>query len=148
MSAAAEQIYATRTFTDPEVPMIELKGVSRRFVKKLDIAARLANKLGADVREEIVHAVDGVDLASARARSSAWSASPAAASRRSAASWPASIPQSGQIFWNGQDVAGLQGDAARTAKLRRQMIFQDPYASLNPRMRWPTSWARPRRSMA
>jgi peptide/nickel transport system ATP-binding protein len=46
------------------------------------------------------------------------------------------LPQSeGQVFWNGQDVATLTGEAARTAKLRRQMIFQDPYASLNPRMR-------------
>ena len=44
-------------------PLIELKGVTRRFVKSLDVAGKLAAKLGADVKEEIVHAVDGVDLA-------------------------------------------------------------------------------------
>ena len=40
-----------------------LRGVSKRFVKSLDVAARIGNLLGANVREEVVHAVDGVDLA-------------------------------------------------------------------------------------
>ena len=62
MSATDAQIYETRTFTETETPMIELRGVSRRYSKKLDIAAKLARRLGADVREEIVHAVDKVDL--------------------------------------------------------------------------------------
>ena len=63
MSAAAERDdHAPRIFSDTETPMVELRGISRRFAKKLDIAAKLARRLGADVREEIVHAVDGVDL--------------------------------------------------------------------------------------
>jgi peptide/nickel transport system ATP-binding protein len=37
--------------------------VSKRFVKSLDVSARIGNALGAGVREEVVHAVDGVDLA-------------------------------------------------------------------------------------
>ena len=43
-------------------PIIELREVSKRFVKPLDTAARLANLLGASQREEVVHAVDGVNL--------------------------------------------------------------------------------------
>jgi peptide/nickel transport system ATP-binding protein len=43
--------------------LLELRGASKRFVKTLDTAARLANLLGANAREEIVHAVDRVDLA-------------------------------------------------------------------------------------
>ena len=44
-------------------PIVELKNVSKRFVKSLDMAGKLAAKLGADIREETVHAVDSVDLA-------------------------------------------------------------------------------------
>ena len=44
-------------------PIIELRGVSKRFVKHLDVAARVGNLFGAGMREEIVHAVDHVDLA-------------------------------------------------------------------------------------
>ena len=44
-------------------------------------------------------------------------------------------PQSGQILFEGTDVAPLRG--ARLKRVRRevQMIFQDPYGSLNPRMK-------------
>ena len=43
-------------------------------------------------------------------------------------------PTDGQIFFDGQDIAHL-GDKPLTPYRRRmQMIFQDPYASLNPRM--------------
>jgi peptide/nickel transport system ATP-binding protein len=45
------------------VPLIELRGASKRFVKRLDLAARIGNRLGAHVREEIVRAVDHVDIA-------------------------------------------------------------------------------------
>ncbi len=41
----------------------------------------------------------------------------------------------GRALLAGQDLFGLQGDALRLARRSVQMIFQDPYASLNPRMR-------------
>ena len=44
-------------------PILEISGVSKRFTKRLDIAGKLAQKLGANIREETVHAVDNVDLA-------------------------------------------------------------------------------------
>jgi oligopeptide/dipeptide ABC transporter ATP-binding protein len=40
----------------------------------------------------------------------------------------------GRIFFDGTDVTALRGDALRKMRRRMQMIFQDPYASLNPRM--------------
>jgi oligopeptide transport system ATP-binding protein len=43
-------------------------------------------------------------------------------------------PTGGRILFEGQDVAHLQGEALRRARPRMQMIFQDPQASLNPRM--------------
>jgi len=43
--------------------LVELKGVSKRFVRPLDLAAKLGNRFGAGMKEEVVHAVDNVDLA-------------------------------------------------------------------------------------
>ncbi|HEY8941064.1 MAG TPA: ABC transporter ATP-binding protein [Cellvibrio sp.] len=42
--------------------------------------------------------------------------------------------QSGNIIFNGKDLSGLSGDNLKNARRDFQMIFQDPYASLNPRM--------------
>jgi len=43
-------------------------------------------------------------------------------------------PTSGRIFFEGEDMTGLHGEDLRRMRRRMQMIFQDPYASLNPRM--------------
>jgi peptide/nickel transport system ATP-binding protein len=40
----------------------------------------------------------------------------------------------GRIVFDGTDVTTLKGDDLRRMRSRMQMIFQDPYASLNPRM--------------
>jgi peptide/nickel transport system ATP-binding protein len=41
----------------------------------------------------------------------------------------------GQALFNGHDLFGLQGQVLREARRFVQIIFQDPFASLNPRMR-------------
>src|SRR5271165_7247820 len=41
---------------------------------------------------------------------------------------------SGQIEFDGADVRALRGEALRRYNRRAQMVFQDPYGSLNPRM--------------
>lgn len=40
----------------------------------------------------------------------------------------------GQIVYNGEDVRALRGETLRRYNRRVQMVFQDPYGSLNPRM--------------
>jgi oligopeptide/dipeptide ABC transporter ATP-binding protein len=42
-------------------------------------------------------------------------------------------PTSGQILFDNQDLSRLEGEPLRQMRRRVQMIFQDPYASLNPR---------------
>jgi len=43
-------------------------------------------------------------------------------------------PTAGQVIFDGVDLTSLGGSALRHMRRRMQMIFQDPYASLNPRM--------------
>ncbi|WP_419997569.1 ABC transporter ATP-binding protein [Streptomyces boninensis] len=43
-------------------------------------------------------------------------------------------PTSGEIFYKGEDIARLSGRALKAVRRNIQMVFQDPYTSLNPRM--------------
>jgi len=44
-------------------------------------------------------------------------------------------PTDGEIRFEGRDIAGISQHQMRPLRSRMQIIFQDPYASLNPRMR-------------
>jgi oligopeptide/dipeptide ABC transporter ATP-binding protein len=43
-------------------------------------------------------------------------------------------PDGGKMLFNGEDVFSLDKNAQRRARFKMQMVFQDPYSSLNPRM--------------
>ena len=43
-------------------------------------------------------------------------------------------PTAGEVLFEGKDLTQLRGEELRKTRRRMQMIFQDPYASLNPRM--------------
>ena len=43
-------------------------------------------------------------------------------------------PTAGNIVFHGTDITGISGDALRDVRRRIQIIFQDPYSSLNPRI--------------
>jgi oligopeptide transport system ATP-binding protein len=43
-------------------------------------------------------------------------------------------PTAGRVVWLGDDLAGLGGEALRRHRREMQIVFQDPLASLNPRM--------------
>jgi oligopeptide transport system ATP-binding protein len=44
-------------------------------------------------------------------------------------------PTSGSVRFEGQEIVGRRGRAMQSVRREMQMIFQDPYASLNPRQR-------------
>lgn len=43
-------------------------------------------------------------------------------------------PTDGKIIFNGEDITNYKGEKMRKLRQKMQFIFQDPYASLNPRM--------------
>ena len=117
-------------------PLLELRGASKRFVKTLDTAARLAKLLGANVKEEIVHAVDRVDLA-VRSGEVVGLVGESGCGKSTLARLAVGLlePSAGTRLWRGEQIAQLSASMQRAIQLKIQMIFQDPYASLNPRMR-------------
>jgi peptide/nickel transport system ATP-binding protein len=117
-------------------PIVELKNVSKRFVKSLDMAGKLAARLGADIREETVHAVDSVDLAVAEGEVVGLVGESGCGKSTLGRIVAGILPQTeGEVLYRGQALSALSGQARVKAALAIQMIFQDPYASLNPRMR-------------
>ena len=110
--------------------MIRMEGISKRFVRRLDVAARLANLLGAGLRGEVVQALDQVDLEVAAGEVVGLvGESGCGKSTLGRIAAGLMMPSDGRALFEGAPLG--QGPA----RLKAQMIFQDPYASLNPRMR-------------
>lgn len=117
-------------------PIISLEHISKRFVKPLDVAAKVAQKLGANVREEVVHAVDNVSLEIANGEVVGL-VGESGCGKSTLGRVVAGVyaPSEGQVRFRGRAYDELTGTARRDASLKVQMIFQDPMSSLNPRMR-------------
>ncbi len=117
-------------------PVIELRGVTKRFERAPDSATRLWRRLRKQPAAPVVRAVDGVDLVVRRGEVLGLvgesGCGKSTLGRMAAGILP---PSDGQVLYRGRDRATLGKADAKQARLRVQMIFQDPYASLNPRLR-------------
>jgi oligopeptide/dipeptide ABC transporter ATP-binding protein len=107
-------------------PLVQLEHVSKRFVQPLDFAGKIARALGAAVSDEVVHAVEDVSFA-VREGEVVGLVGESGCGKSTLGRMVAGIlePSAGRIRYRGREEAGL----------KVQMIFQDPFASLNPRMR-------------
>jgi oligopeptide transport system ATP-binding protein len=80
-------------------------------------------------------AVDGVDLALHRGRTLAVVGESGSGKSTLARALLRLMPSQGEIAWMGRPVARLEGEALRRARSAAQIVFQDPYAALSPRMK-------------
>jgi len=116
--------------------LIELQEITKRFVKTLDLAEKIANLLGANIREQVVQAVDRVNLAVDTGEVVGLVGESGCGKSTIGRIVAGTLsPSDGVVLYRGQDVAGISSAEEKQVALKVQMIFQDPLASLNPRMR-------------
>jgi peptide/nickel transport system ATP-binding protein len=108
-------------------PMLELVNIRKHF--PLQREGLFGGK------REVVHAVDGVSFTVDRGETVGL-----VGESGSGKSTLARVivrlyePTSGELRFEGKDISSLKASEMRPLRRRMQMIFQDPYASLNPRM--------------
>ena len=107
-------------------PLLALDGVTKHFVVRRSL-------LGTPTA--VVRAVDGVSLTVAPAETLALVGESGCGKSTGGRIMLRLIePTAGKVHFDGRDLASLSHAQLRQARARAQLIFQDPYGSLNPRM--------------
>ncbi|MEP7280958.1 MAG: oligopeptide/dipeptide ABC transporter ATP-binding protein [Rubrivivax sp.] len=111
-------------------PLVEVEDLAKVF----DVSAPWLNRVVERKPRQFVHAVDGVGFSIRRGTTLAL-VGESGCGKSTVARLLVGLyaPTRGRVRIDGVDTATLTGDALRTLRRRMQMIFQDPYASLNPR---------------
>jgi peptide/nickel transport system ATP-binding protein len=107
----------------------------RDLAKGFDVSAPWLNRVIERRPRQWVHAVDGVSFSIERGRTLAL-VGESGCGKSTVARLLVGLhePSAGEVFFDGQSIAStLRGPQALALRRRMQMIFQDPYASLNPR---------------
>jgi oligopeptide transport system ATP-binding protein len=122
VSASAE-----RTAGTVAAPLLEVRGLEVHFpVREGVLVTRV---------QGVVRAVDGVDLSIRRGETLGLvGESGCGKSTTGRAILQLVRPTAGQVLFEGLDLVALRGRELRTLRRHMQMIFQNPYASLDPRM--------------
>jgi oligopeptide/dipeptide ABC transporter ATP-binding protein len=122
----AGQAAAPAPGPEGRVPLIRLRGVKKHFPITRGIVFQ--KRVGA------VHAVDGVDLDVYPGETVGLVGETGCGKSTTARLMMRLFDVTeGTIEFDGRDVTNLRGQELRTLRRDMQMIFQDPYASLNPR---------------
>jgi oligopeptide/dipeptide ABC transporter ATP-binding protein len=109
--------------------LVEARGLAKAYPLARSLAARLARR-----PTPVLRAVNSVDLSIARGETLGLiGESGCGKSTLGRLLLRLHEPTSGTIRYDGRDITTLGEDALRALRPRMQIIFQDPYASLNPR---------------
>lgn len=116
--------------------ILELQQLSREFKPHEDTFARLVRKLSGKPALRSVKAVTQVDL-SLKQGETLGIVGESGCGKSTLGRMVAGIlyPSDGQVLYQGQAVTSLSPKERKEYELRVQMIFQDPFSSLNPRLR-------------
>jgi peptide/nickel transport system ATP-binding protein len=115
----------------PAPPLVEVRDLAKIF----NVSAPWLNRVVERKPRQFVHAVDGVSFTIQRGRTLAL-VGESGCGKSTVARLLVGLyaPTAGQVLFDGMDIAAtLAGSQAASLRRRMQMIFQDPYASLNPR---------------
>ena len=117
-------------------PLLALSRVTKRFGEPLSPLQRGLNRLGANYQLHRVHAVDQVSLKVDKKEVVAL-VGESGCGKSTLARLAVGLmqPDTGTRHWSGQNMDAMSSQQQHQTRLSIQMIFQDPYASLNPRMR-------------
>jgi oligopeptide/dipeptide ABC transporter ATP-binding protein len=116
--------------TDSNTALIEVRGLSKTFLLRRTLLDMVRAQPA-----PAVHALSGVDLTVRRGETLGIVGESGCGKSTLARCLVRLIEaDAGSIRYNGEDVRALAGAARRRYNRRVQMVFQDPYGSLNPRM--------------
>ena len=123
---APDVMLAEAALATPPEPILELRNLVKHFPVPKETPFS---------RQQVVHAVDGVDLTVYRGETVGL-VGESGCGKSTLARLIARIhtPDSGSMTFEGREIAFATPAQMRPLRRRMQMIFQDPYASLNPRM--------------
>src|SRR6478752_5838604 len=100
------------------IPLVEARNVSKRFVRELDYAEKLARMLGANLEAQAVHAVDRVDLRIMPGEVVGLVGESGCGKSTLGRIMAGIMPQSdGDVLWRGRDRRSLRGREAHEARL-------------------------------
>lgn len=119
-----------------ETPLLSLSGIERDYTQPADIFDRLAGVLRGRHASRTVRAVAGVDLAIREGEVIGIVGESGCGKTTLGRILTGMLkPTAGRVLYRGQPLESLDAATRHRFGLGVQMIFQDPFSSLNPRMR-------------
>ena len=115
-------------------PLVAVEGLAKTF----DVSAPWLNRIAERKPRQFVHAVDDVEFTIDRGTTLAL-VGESGCGKSTVARLLVGLyaPTRGRVVFDGVDTVATGGSRPKSIRRRMQMIFQDPYASLNPR--WKVS---------
>lgn len=135
MSHTPNQAESVGTAISTTTPLLELRGISRQFSKSHTLLDRALRR----PPPPVVRAVDDVSL-TIRSGEVLGLVGESGCGKSTLGRIATGLiqPNSGEVLHEGKALSALSPAELRSTRLRMQMIFQDPYSSLNPRLRIDT----------